>query len=50
VKLVDQVIPNIKGQLAGSYCIKDGTTFSQATYSREQCSPTSRNCGNDDGS
>ena len=50
VKLVDQVIDGVKGQLAGSYCIKDGTTFTQATYSREQCSPTSKNCGNEDGS
>jgi hypothetical protein len=50
VKLVDQVIPNVKGQLAGSYCIKDGTTYSQTADTGGPCSETSMNCGNKDGS
>jgi len=45
VKLVDQVIDGVKGQLAGSYCIKDGTDFYPATYSREPCNPQTQNCG-----
>jgi hypothetical protein len=50
VKLVDQVIEGVKGQLAGSYCIKDGTTFSQTANTGGPCSETSMNCGNADGS
>jgi hypothetical protein len=48
VKLVDDIGKG-GGQLAGSYCIKDGTDFNQATLNRTKCDPLSQNCGDPNG-
>jgi hypothetical protein len=36
-----------KEQLAGSYCVKDGTDFSPVMSGQPTCDATSKNCGND---
>lgn len=35
-----------KGQLAGSYCVKEGTEFTANTEPTKECSPSSGDCGN----
>jgi hypothetical protein len=49
VKLVDEIGVDAGGQLAGSYCVKDNTTFAPA-YNRMQCNRTAMDCGEVDGS
>jgi hypothetical protein len=48
VKLVDEIGVDAGGQLAGSYCIKDGTTY-DANFRRQACSIGAKDCGNIDG-
>jgi hypothetical protein len=49
VKLVDEIGVSAGGQLAGSYCIKDNTAY-LSTSIRMPCNPTSKDCGEVDGS
>jgi hypothetical protein len=48
VKLVDELgLPG--GQLAGSYCIKDGTEYDKATLDLSACSRSTQSCGPEEG-
>jgi hypothetical protein len=35
------------GQLAGSYCIKEGTRYTTDQRTGVECNPATANCGND---
>jgi hypothetical protein len=37
------------GQLAGSYCVKDGTEYSKATTNTTPCNSATQDCGDEDG-